>query len=304
MNVYKATALILSAALALCLCACGEKKTVVSPTSPPPTYTIADEIVADETDFSFVVNNVTSDGTYGVAANVSCVNKTSDKTLKFVLEDISVDGIMMYEHESTLNKDVAAGETGSFTLDFDEDSFSDFGIDNIDELTFTLWVGDADVWTTLYEETHTVYPTGMTAETVVYPVRGAAEGDTVILDDNIKFIIIGVDADNFSGYLVKCYIVNSTESDIHVAWDNPEVNGCAVSSGFSTNVCAGKCAYWSVVFQTADFEANGIDSVELINFALNITDANDRTLPPLYGGQFSYAPPTTVSDGTDAPVEP
>ncbi len=292
MNIkLKRIALLLAALAAiLALAACGQKEPQpVDPTEPPPTYTLENEIVIDNEDFGFTVKRFTVDGMYGVSAIADCVNKT-DEDVAFIWEYVSVNGIM---YDAVLNETVAAGSSAEVEIKFHDDRFDTYGIRMVDELTFTLVICEDRTYKELYEEQFTLYPTGLDA--VEPTVREALETDAVIVEnEDLSFVIIGVDEDNNAGYVINCYAANHTDTSLRLEWKDITVDGSALSGTTSfIKIAPDKVAYWTLTLPSGELTDL---TVEKIGFRLIASDAAVWGGEHIYDAEHEYLTPQSEGE--------
>ena len=286
--------LILALAMVFALGACGTKEEPVVTTATEVTVEVDDAVVPETTEvpelettaatvapntvmpveivlldnesctFSFGPTSVNEMA--GMEVKVTCVNKTQEK-LVFSWNDVSVCGLMYDPHWAV---NVPAGETLVSTVEIDTFALETMGIHAVDEMTFQLTVTSSENWmdAPYVAEYFTIYPTGRSADTVVYPVREDVPTQQVLVDDeNMTYIIEYVESDALS-YVVRCYIANKTDATLMANWENVTVNGEAVDPFWTALVAPGKSAYAQVVFNQADLESVGIDTVEQLDFDL------------------------------------
>ena len=283
--------LILALAMVWALAACGGTEEPVVTTATEVTVEI-DEAVAPETteatepqmdrlalvddeNVTFTVGAVSSSDLAGMALEVTCVNKTQE-ALVFSWNNVSVCGLMYNPNWAVT---VPAGETLVSAVEIDTYVLETMGIRSVDEIHFQLHVSSSENWmdAPYVEEYFTVYPTGLNADTVVYPVREDVASQQVLVDDeNMTYIIEYVEAQELN-YLVRCYIENKTNATIMANWENVTVNGQSVDPFWTVLVAPGKSAYADILFNTADLENAGIDVVEQIDFDLLAYDDADWT---------------------------
>ena len=285
-------AMILAMTLLLSLAACGkEPDPAVTTTDAPtqatdapvsetpateeptqaPAYTAENQDLVNDENLIFRVTEFADNAHLGLEMHVYCENKT-DKTMLFSLDGVSVCGVM---YDPFWAEEVTAGKAGNFVIYFDTFQLEEMGIPSVDEISFRLSVIDSDNWMDepFADESFTVYPTGLTAETVVYPEYQHKNGETVIVDnDQLLFIIEKVADAGDSSYTLNCYIANRTGSDLLVSWDGVSVNGMMADLFWAAAVGAGKQLYTEISFLTSDLEAQGIDDVSDIEFTLSAID--------------------------------
>ena len=301
----KILTLLLALSLILSLSACGssdEKKPSVNSvesveqTETPAAvdkeseaittaYTLGETVIADNEGFSFTITGIDPDGTWGFTVEALLENK-SDKTLMFSWEDVSVMGYMV---DPFWAEEVAAGKKANCKISFSNSSLEDCGIDAVDEIVFKLHVYDSDDWMAdaLCDEFYTIYPTGLDADSVIYPERVSVEGETTIVDNEYcTFIIEKAYRDDIWGYTLRCFVENKTEHTIMFSWDDVSVNGFMADPFWANSVAAGKCEYVGISFSDSEFEENGIEEVSDIEFTLRLS--NDDTWSDIFSEVFIY----------------
>ena len=252
-------------------------------------YTIADQVVYDSDLCTFKIVDAGIDEIWGFTLNVYIENKTSDKKLSFSLEDVLVNG---YAVEPFWSEDVTAGKKANSSIYFFDDTFDKLGTTSADELTFTLHVSDADDWTAddLSKERITVYPTGLSADKVVYPQRRTTDKEFVAIDnEKLTFIILDTENNADWGYTLNCYLENKTDESLMFSWSDVSVNGFMADPFWANELCAhGKC-YCGIAFK-AILEENGITDVEQIEATLRVYSVDDWNSEDLFIDQITYTP--------------
>lgn len=231
----------------------------------------------------------TEDYYYGFIVNVRCENRTSDKTLGFSAGDAAINGYMFVPF---FGDEATAGNSVNGEIEFDRTEMQQAGITSVDELTIEINVYDSETYDTLYNDTVTVYPTGMSADQVVYPERTPSADDTVVIDDDdVTFIITGMDHDDlWDAYEVTVYMENKTDRTLMYYWDNVAVNGAMIDPYWAKEVLSGKKAYAEIRFYDSSLEENGITDITSIEYKLGIRDADDWVSDNLVEETFTYTP--------------
>ena len=281
--------LILALALVFTMAACGSKEEPVvttatevtvetdeafapettettEATEPETTEVVVADALVDNENVTFIVGAATTNAMAGMEVEVTCVNKTQEK-LVFSWNDVSVCGLM---YDPCWAVTVPAGETLVSRVEIDTYTLETMGIRSVDEVTFQLNVVSSENWmdAPYVAEFFTIYPTGLNADTVVFPVREDLESQEVLVDDeNMTFIIEYVEPLDLT-YVVRCYIENKTDGTIMTNWENVTVNGEAVDPFWTVLVAPGKGAYAQVVFNQSDLKSVGVETVEQIDFDL------------------------------------
>lgn len=247
-----------------------EAPTTEAPTEAPAYIADSRNLVDDE-NVTFTVTKFVDNAHLGLEMHVYCENKT-DRNMMFSLDGVSVCGVM---YDPFWAEEVSAGKKANSIIYFDTYELEEMGIASVDEISFKLSVTDSDNWMDepFVDEDYTVYPTGLTAETVTYPEYQHKNGETVIMDnENLLFIVEKVDDTDGGFYTLNCYIVNRTDKDLMVSWDGVSVNGFMVDPFWAAAVSAGKQLYAEISFFASDLEAQGIETVTEIEFTLSAYD--------------------------------
>ena len=234
--------------------------------APVTVYETVESALVDNEYAAFSVGAASSSELAGMALEVTCVNRTQE-ALVFSWSDVSVCGLM---YDPGWAVTVPAGETLVSQVEIDTYALETMDIHAADEITFRLNVVSSENWmdAPYVTEYFTIYPTGLSAETVIYPVREDVVTQQVLVDDeNMTFIIEYVEVLDLS-YGVRCYIANKTDTTIMTNWENVTLNGQELDPFWTALVAPGKSAYAQVLFSLSDLEALGIEKVEEINFDL------------------------------------
>ena len=254
--------------------------------APVTVFETDDTVLLDNAFCTFSVGAASSNDLAGMQLEVTCVNKTQE-ALDFSWNNVSVCG-MMYDPMWAVT--VPAGETLTSQVEIDTYALENMDVQAADEITFQLNVLSSENWmdAPYAEEYFTIYPTGLSADTVIYPVRENVVTETVLVDDeNMTFIIEYVQRQDLY-YVARCYIANKTQSTLMTSWENVSVNGQAVDPFWTALVAPGKSAYAEVKFADSDLKALGIEAVDSITFDLTAYDDADWT--ELVKVPVSYVP--------------
>ena len=245
------------------------------PTEAPadPTAEMAAVTLLDNNDVTFTVTKAENSEHLGMMLHVNCVNKT-DRTLIFSWDMVSVCG---YMYDPLWSVEVAAGKSANSTVDLDTYALENMGITSVDEVTFTLRIFDSENWmeAPIVEDVFTIYPTGLTADTLVLPPRPETIGQSVAAEDeNILFVIENVE-ESAAGYTLQVYMQNKSDRNLLYAWDLVSVNGMMIDPFWAMSVAAGKNACARITFHRSDLENSGIAGVTNIEFTLLVSDYDD-----------------------------
>ena len=306
-------ALLLCTAIVFALAACGSDETpattapavlVTEPpaetaaptdapaeTVPAPTETrtlLENAVLFDNADASFTIIKTEDSDHLGMQLHVQCVNKGS-RALMFSWDMVSVCN---YMYDPMWAVEVAAGKTANSIIDLDTYALENMGITSVDEITFTLRIADSENWMAepVAEEIFTIYPTGLTADTLVLPPHPNHETQVVFADDeNIRFVVEDAFEDT-SAYVLQVYLENKTPRNLMYSWDLVSVNGKMIDPFWATSVTAGKRTCSEISFYRSELEAKGITGVSEIEFKLVVSDYDDWNAPNLLEQVYTYNP--------------
>lgn len=116
--------------------------------------------------------------------------------------------------------------------------------------------------------TETTEPTETTQETK----EPEFQEEILVDNENCTFKITDIESDGDWGYTLKVYLENKTDKNLMFSWDDVSVNGFMCDPFWATSVQAGKKANSEISFSETDFEENGIENVENIEFKLSVYD--------------------------------
>ena len=111
--------------------------------SPERPHGDKEVIVVDDENCTFVILGTYVDSIWGYTVSVYLENKTSDKTLMFSWDDVSVNGFMIDPFWATT---VAAGCKKLSGIDFSDSDFKENGITDVTTIEYNLSISDDDDW--------------------------------------------------------------------------------------------------------------------------------------------------------------
>lgn len=263
--------------------------TTEAPTAPPVDYTLSDLVLVDNASCSFTVTGTEYNEHLGLQIHVLCENK-SDRPLIFSWNNTSVCGFM---YDPLWAEEVAAGKKVNATVGIDTYALEQMEVESVDEITFTLYVQDSEEFMNepVVNESFTIYPTGKTADTAVFPEYRHRDGETVIVhNEDLTFIIQNVDDELADYYTLNCYIANHTDKNLMVSWEDVSVNGFMVNPFWAMNVAAGKQAYSEIIFYRTDLEEQDIEVVQDIEFSLLVSDYDNWEADYLLNEVYTFKP--------------
>lgn len=261
-----------------------------APTAPPvTTHAMNENVLVDNEYCLFAVMEASTNEYTGMELQVRCENRTGS-TAAFSWDAVSVCGIM---YDPVWSAEAAAGETVISTVSIDTYALEACGITSVDEISFHLNVFDSENWmdAPYVSDYFTVYPTGLSAETVRFPQRKPVAEETVIIDnEEVTFIIERADDGDDLVYTLHCYLANKSGKTLMFSWDSVTVNGYQMFPTWSATVAPGKQAYSDITFLRSDLAENGIEDVEEIGFNLFVSDYDDFSEGYVADGIYTYRP--------------
>lgn len=231
------------------------------------------EIVAVDNEECFIkITDIDEGNFWGYTLKVYLENRSSENDYAFSLDNVFVNGV---ETTSLFYEEVSAGKAANASLTISDDDIEDIVGDftNI-ELVFRVY--DANDWTAepVVIETANVYPYGID-KSVLFE-RAPADTDTVIMDNEYgRVVVIGYEYDSIWGYTAKIYIENDSQLNLFYNVEDASVNGLMMDPFYGTTVAAGKRKFGEISWSDSQFEENGIEQVDEIQFTLSVSDGDD-----------------------------
>ena len=248
----KYLALVLVAALVLSTAACGSSGGSSDNTSTDTqedggdaSDDGSDQAVTDAADwslsndyYSVEISSVDWDEDH-VYLEMTYTNNDTDKA-DFSMDHVLVNGCIWRGDAFYKAVEGGASVTTEVTLRQDSnnifDSFGAYAFAEPDEITFYTEIEtEGDDSSKDLEDAFSIYPTGLSADSVAYPDYVPADGDIVVIDDDdFKLAIVAVNPGNFT----DCYYVYmQNDSDVYAkiayADDTYTENGESTRDGFS-----------------------------------------------------------------------
>ncbi len=145
------------------------------------------------------------------------IENRSDKACDFSFSALSING---WEANPYFACSVGADRFALKSVFLDRDVLSACGIKEIDQITVTTEVTVAEdslsLPETVYSNTTSVYPTGLSADLIPEPARETVEGEQVILDDeNLLVIAEPMRITDLGDYVVCLYFHNRSDNTYH-----------------------------------------------------------------------------------------
>ena len=220
-------------------------------------------LAADNEMYSITVNGIDFEADHRCAIRVAYENKTTDKTLNFMIrsvkgDDLDLNGVMF--------TDVTPGKKANEVLylrDTRNYTMQDFG-----DLKLTFEVEDI-------------------ADRVARRDQ-PGENDRVILDnDTLKVTMIGAGYNELGNYSMDFYVENPGDSAVRFLMEKTSVNGYMTDAGCIEGINAHERMFASIKWRKSDLEKNQISKVETAEFTLKVEPADYFTTEVLFEQTFT-----------------
>ncbi|MCQ2510491.1 MAG: hypothetical protein MJ116_08535 [Lachnospiraceae bacterium] len=272
----KMLVLLGSAALAVCIVACGKSG--------------REEVaVASSTDVcSMTFTAIDENGSKGYTIEALLENRSPNINYIFSIEGAYADSL---NADPFFASEVAPGskENAAFILNQEAIDYLEQDISSI-ELYVKITDADHEEEPPIYEDRVILLPKGSDAN-VKYK-RKPEMGDKLLVDnENVKVTFLKAYSDELWGYSLLLYLENKTEDQkIRYSIEDCTVNTVAIDPFWATSLHGGKSGYARVAFNTDDFKKNGITDVEEITFTLKADSADEWSEDGLANEVVSIAP--------------
>ena len=224
------------------------------------------------------------DSWLGLNLNLRVENK-ADYKIALDFKAVSVNGYScdIFEYET-----VEKNETSEFTIQLDEDDLNLIGVKSIDEVRILFSVSNNDKYETIGQESAVFYPTGLTAEEIVYPERKSNPRENVIVDnDDVLIIFIQGEKDPYFGYKLLSYVENRSDKNLALRFENVTINDIEYTTYWSNEIMSGFKGYFTDYFSIDTIE---VSEVTKITASLEISDDDDFWADPIATLGIIYEP--------------
>lgn len=231
-------------------------------------YALSDYTLAENESCLIKITDIAFDTDWNeIDIQLYCENN-SDIPLDFTTDSVIACG---YSVSNFWYEDVAAGKKVNSTLSLNASDLAQAGITSLDELILNIHVTNGNDWleAPILLDSFTIYPTGLDADSVVYPARRTTANEQLMVDNEYcTMIILEVDTEGYWGPELICYVENKTEEPIYISMEDVSVNNYMMEPYWGVSLPAGAKGYSSVSFDSDDLEANGITEMEHVEFML------------------------------------
>ena len=282
---------------------------VVTPETPAPLTPLGDrfcrvgqETIPESSLFSFILTSANYDPQQGLLLQLSYTNKATNRNFLVTMDYLAVNG---YMQDTTFAAPVAAGQSGAGEIRIEADALRASGISSVDELILYPLIYDDSVpmgQGDLVDGAFSFYPSGLTAKTVVYPVRQRTNQEATFLDNTFATVVILGAEETAAGDLdVRCYLENKADRLLSFAWNSIAVDGISLSTEEETVVAPRMRRYATLTLPVGELSARGVTSPGEVSFRMVGTPLSGLMASPLFEQQGSYrfAAGSGTGTGTD-----
>lgn len=274
----KIFALILSAALALSLAACGESTQTpidsgsgsAAQSEPAAAVTIApDTVLLDRDGLVITAKEFVTDELWGPGVKV-LVENNSSRNLGITCNSMSVNGYMI--GDLLFSSSVAAGKKANETLYFSEHDLDCSGINTVADVLISFHVYESDSYETVFDTEEIQLKTSAFG-TVEQPALD--DGKELYNRDGVRIVGKYVEEDSFWGAGVLLFMENTTDRNILIQCDDMSINGFMVHPYFSSTINNHRMSLAEITVLSNDLEENDIQSVENVELTFRIINAKN-----------------------------
>lgn len=282
MKFHKLTALCLSGALLLGLCACAGPAPQPSAPPAPSASAGADVVTAlDNQNCRVRILKVDPKAKAGCTVDVELTNRTKRPVL-FGLRYAAVNGV---QTDPAFSAQVSGGETVESVIVLKDEVLEYYGITEFTDVELSFLAAEADDLSNELDDDKPIhlYPLGK-----VTPYVRDEKDDRILFESpSVKVALISYYQDRKTGFAANVHLTNKTDLPLNFTVDDAALNSLPCDPNFFVTVAPGKqlftTLYWSPTFMTEAgvddwFLAKGEtdepeEEIEEMSFRLRVYDS-------------------------------
>jgi len=233
--------------------------------APEQQVTLAETVLYDQDGVRITATGLDMQAVLGPELSFQVENSTQ-QNLVVQPEWCTVNGYMMSD---LFSADVAAGKKANDTMYFPSSSLERCGIDTVTDIAMELKILDGETYQTL-ATTGTV--TLQTSAAGSYTQTYDDSGEEIYNANGIR-VVMQRQAEDLFGQEIHFYLENTSDRAVVVQSEDVSVNGYMISNWLYADLIPGAHAVEALTLFTSDMEENGIETIETVELALNIVDA-------------------------------
>lgn len=297
----KLTALCLSGALLLGLCACAGPQPSATPapsaSAGPSASTGADVVTAlDNENCRVRVLNVDPKAQAGCTVDVELTNRTK-KPVLFGLRYAAVNGV---QTDPPFSAEVPAGETVESAIVLKDEVLEYYGITEFTDVELSFLAAEAADLSNELDDDKPIhlYPLGK-----VTPYVRDEKSDRILFESpSVKMTLVSYFQDRKTGFAANVHLTNKTDLPLNFTVDDAALNSLPCDPSFFVTVAPGKqlftTLYWSPTFMTEAgvddwFLAKGDtdepeEKIEEMSFRLRVYDSLGKQAEDLVNTEIKF----------------
>lgn len=244
--------------------------------------------VVDIDETTITITDIDEDGTWGYTLKVTIENKSEDITYMYTIDNASLNGVCVDPYFSV---EVKPGKKLNEEIEFYMTDEEKELIGEVTDIHILMYAYDSDDWSAdnIFDEDFHIYPKGEdNAEDVI---REDDDEDVVLSEnDDVRFILTGIEWDDTWGYELSVYMVNNTDKNVVFTIDDASINGYMVDVYWADYLMAQTSALGEITFYLDDLEKIDIteeDEIEDLEFYFSVYDSDDWSAPDIYNEDIS-----------------
>lgn len=307
----KLTALCLSGALLLGLCACDSPSP--RPSAPPAPSASAGTDVStalDNENCRVRILKVDPEAEAGCTVDVELTNRTK-KPVLFGLRYAAVNGV---QTDPAFSAQVPGGETVESTIVLKDELLEYYGITEFTDVELSFLAADADDLSNELDDDRPIhlYPLGK-----VTPYVRDEKDDRILFESpSVKVALISYYQDRKTGFAANVHLTNKTDLPLNFTVDDAALNSLPCDPNFFVTVAPGKqlftTLYWSPTFMTEAgvddwFLAKGEtdepeEEIEEMSFRLRIYDSLGKHAEDMVDQEIKFTLKEEAPEPSPAPT--
>ncbi len=246
----------------------------------------ANEIIIDHNLFILKIKEVAS-RTAKFELNIYFENKSSDKTIAYAIEGLSVNGLQQQIYSVV---DLEPTRKSNKRYKLNEVELSKRGIEEYTDVQINFCVYDQKTLFTVdynpyLRDRANIYPKGR--ENASKYIRESSDTDNVLIDnENVKVTAISYEPYGTYASTVHLYIENKSPQRLMFDAYNCYINGYITSCEYLHTIISNTSAYSMILWDKSALEINNIEKVEEIEFALRAYCPDNVSLPAYCNQKF------------------
>ena len=236
-------------------------------TSPVKTETALEEKLIWEFDNVKVYAKGIEAGITGPEIKL-LVENNSDKNIRIYTDNFMINDFMITDICSI---HVTAGNKANSTIDVLQDYLDSAKIDKIGKVEMNLYAKDDNTNEKFESDMITLY-TSDYDKNIPAPVF---EGTTLVEQNGIKIVALGMEEIPEYGAKIHLYIENNTERAVSIRTKDFAVNGYMTTEVFSAQLLSGKKIVDDIDILDNYLEENGITSIDNVEMIFSVKDEED-----------------------------